>query len=198
MMTSNNALVPDPDKQDDLASQAWQWPILNVGLRMCGWDEKTIKYFLLGNPITVWSSTASIGIFGILAVIYLLRWQRHYIDFTPAYLDHIHFAGIYPLLGWGLHYLPFFIMGRVLYVHHYLPALYFAILVEGFVFDHFTRNLNPTTKWGVFAIAYIAVAGTFIHFKDISFGMEGDSSKWKHLNWLPKWRIADRGPEDEE
>jgi dolichyl-phosphate-mannose--protein O-mannosyl transferase len=86
----------------------------------------------------------------------------------------------------------------VLYVHHYLPALYFAILVEGFVFDHFTRNLNPTTKWGVFAIAYIAVAGTFIHFRDISFGMEGDASQWKHLNWLPKWRIADRGPEDEE
>ena len=39
MMTSNNALVPDPDKQDDLASQFWQWPILNVGLRMCGWDD---------------------------------------------------------------------------------------------------------------------------------------------------------------
>jgi dolichyl-phosphate-mannose-protein mannosyltransferase len=42
MLTSNNALVPDPDKQDDLASQAWQWPILNVGLRMCSWDEKSI------------------------------------------------------------------------------------------------------------------------------------------------------------
>jgi dolichyl-phosphate-mannose-protein mannosyltransferase len=74
-----------------------------------------IKYYLLGNPITVWSSTASIGIFGIVAAIYLLRWQRHYIDFTPAYLDHVHFAGIYPLIGWGLHYLPFFIMGR--YIH---------------------------------------------------------------------------------
>lgn len=71
-----------------------------------------IKYYLLGNPIVVWSSTASIGVFCIVAAIYLLRWQRHYIDFTPAYLDHIHFAGIYPVLGWGLHYLPFFIMGR--------------------------------------------------------------------------------------
>ena len=39
MMTSNNALVPDPDKQDDLASKPWQWPILNVGLRMCGWGN---------------------------------------------------------------------------------------------------------------------------------------------------------------
>jgi len=51
MMTSNNALVPDPDKQDDLASKWWQWPILHVGLRMCSWDDKIGKYFLLGNPI---------------------------------------------------------------------------------------------------------------------------------------------------
>lgn len=41
MMTSNNALVPDPDKQDDLASMPWQWPLLNVGLRMCGWDDSS-------------------------------------------------------------------------------------------------------------------------------------------------------------
>jgi len=122
-MTSNNALVPDPDKQDDLASQAWQWPILNVGLRMCGWDDNSIshkthladlaiKYYLLGNPINVWSSTASIVVFAVVAVIYLVRWQRHYVDFTPAYLEHVHFAGVYPVLAWGLHYLPFFIMGR--------------------------------------------------------------------------------------
>lgn len=142
-------------------------------------------------------------IFGLVAAIYLLRWQRHYIDFTPAYIDHVHYAGLYPLLAWGLHYVPFFIMGRyvllfastkssVLYVHHYLPALYFAILVEGFVLDHFTRNFSPKAKWIVFGIVYILVASTFIHFRDISFGMEGDASKWKHLNWLPKWRIADR------
>ena len=83
----------------------------------------------------------------------------------------------------------------VLYVHHYLPALYFAILVEGFVVDHFTRNLTQRTKWIVFAIFYILVIATFLHFKDISFGMEGDAGKWKHLNWLAKWRIADRDEE---
>jgi dolichyl-phosphate-mannose--protein O-mannosyl transferase len=73
-----------------------------------------IKYFLLGNPYNVWSSTLSIVIFGLAAAIYLLRWQRHYIDFTPAYIDHVHYAGLYPLLAWGLHYVPFFIMGRYL------------------------------------------------------------------------------------
>jgi hypothetical protein len=46
MMTSNNALVPDPDKQDDLASKFWQWPLLHVGLRMCGWNDDS-KFSLL-------------------------------------------------------------------------------------------------------------------------------------------------------
>jgi dolichyl-phosphate-mannose-protein mannosyltransferase len=61
--------------------------------------------------------------------------------------------------------------------------------------DHFTRHLNSIQKWIVFSIMYIAVAGTFIHFKDISFGMEGSADKWKHLNWLPRWRIADTDDE---
>lgn len=53
MMTSNNALVPDPDKQDDLASQFWQWPILNVGLRMCGWDDHSKPCYPLAYPLPI-------------------------------------------------------------------------------------------------------------------------------------------------
>lgn len=82
MMTSNNALVPDPDKHDDLASSFWQWPILHVGLRMCSWDDNVVKYFLLGNPMVYWGSTAALGIFVLVAFVYLVRWQRGYRDFT--------------------------------------------------------------------------------------------------------------------
>jgi len=107
MSTSNNALVPDPDKQDDLASAPWQWPLLNVGLRMCGWDDHIIKYFLLGNPIVYWGSTASLLIFVSMVAFYLVRWQRGYSDMTQRELDFFHYAGVYPVIGWWLHYLPF-------------------------------------------------------------------------------------------
>src|SRR5277367_6780401 len=93
MMTSNNALVPDPDKQDDLASQFWQWPILNVGLRMCGWDDSIVKYFLLGNPLVYWGSTASLGVLGLLVAWYLVRWQRGYDELQQHDIDHILYAG---------------------------------------------------------------------------------------------------------
>jgi dolichyl-phosphate-mannose-protein mannosyltransferase len=190
MMTSNNALVPDPDKQDDLASKFWQWPILNVGLRMCSWDDGIVKYFLLGNPIVYWGSTASLGGFGLLFVWYLFRWQRGYVDLTPADVDHIHYSGLYPVIGWGLHYLPFIIMARVTYVHHYYPALYFAILTAGFCTDWVTRRLDVRLQWAVYTILYIAVISLFTIFRAVVFGMEGSNQQWAHLNWLSTWRIA--------
>jgi dolichyl-phosphate-mannose-protein mannosyltransferase len=116
MMTSNNALVPDPDKQDDLASKFWQWPILHVGLRMCSWDDSVVKYFLLGNPAVYWASTAALPAIGLLIFWYLIRWQRGYNDLKPAEIDQIHYSAIYPIIGWVLHYIPFMAMGRVTYV----------------------------------------------------------------------------------
>ena len=191
MMTSNNALVPDPDKQDDLASSAWQWPILNVGLRMCGWDDNIIKYYLLGNPAVYWGSTFSLVFFAGLIVWYAIRWQRGYDELTWKEIDHIHYSGLYPVIGWFLHYLPFIVMARVTYVHHYYPALYFAILCAGFCIDWTTRSLPKLTQWSLFTMLYVLIAGLFALFMPICFGMEGPSVQWRHLKWFPKWRITD-------
>lgn len=190
-MTSNNALVSDPDKQDDLASQFWQWPILNVGLRMCSWDDQTVKYFLLGNPLVYWSSTASLGLFGALVFWYLIRWQRGYDELTLNDIDHIHYSGIYPVIGWFLHYLPFVAMARVTYVHHYYPALYFAILTAGFCMDWATRSLDRRSQWGLYTLFYAGVVTMFVLFRAIVFGMEGPNRQWSHLKWLQTWRIVD-------
>ena len=191
MMTSNNALVPDPDKQDDLASKFWQWPILNVGLRMCSWDDSVVKYFLLGNPFVYWASTASIGGFALLVAWFTIRWQRGYADLKPADVDQIHYSGIYPVIGWFLHYLPFILMGRVTYVHHYYPALWFAIIMLGFMVDWVTRPLAKQLQWGVYTLLYGTVIGLFYVFRAFCFGMEGSHTQWAHLKWFKTWRMTD-------
>lgn len=191
MMTSNNALVPDPDKQDDLASHWWQWPILNVGLRMCGWDDSIVKYFLLGNPFIYWATTAGLGVLGLVVVWYLLRWQRGFRDLSASEIDQIHYAGLYPVVGWFLHYLPFVLMARVTYVHHYYPALYFAILTFGFLVDWFTRSMYKPIQYGIYTALYTVIIGLYILFMPICWGMVGSNKNYSYLKWFENWRISD-------
>lgn len=195
MWNSNNALVPDPDKDDQLASSYWQWPFLSIGMRMCGWDDKAIKYYLLGNPLIYWLSAASLVVFAGMVAWYLVRWQRGYTELSERDIDHIHFSGLYPLIGWILHFMPFIAMGRVTYFHHYFPALYFAIILLGFCVDWMTRKLSCRTQAIVYGALYVAIVGCFIHFRAVTFGMEGPNSQYAHLDWLKNWRIHDRPAE---
>lgn len=202
MMATNNALLPDNDKQDDLASSFWQWPTLNVGIRMCGWSPDKPKYFMIGSPATTWTSTAGVILFAFIVLFYLIRWQRQYVDFPttqPNKLRKFFMGGIYPMFGWGLHFMPFVIMGRVTYVHHYVPALYFAMIVFCYEVDAFTSRFNrpnatqaqKLTYAGIYFVLYFFVGYTFWYFRYLSWGMEGPKENWKHLKLLESWRVSD-------
>jgi hypothetical protein len=141
MMTSNNALVPDPDKEDILASAPTDWPFLYLGLRMCGWADNQIKYYLIGTPVIWWGSSISM-IAGIFTLgFYLMRMQRQYQDWAPGEWENWLYVLKIAFAGWAFHYrecrlgmrrasvadmshfaVPFLIMGRVTYLHHYVSA----------------------------------------------------------------------------
>ena len=50
------------------------------------------------------------------------------------------------LLAYALHYLPYFLLGRQLYVHHYYPALYFNCLLSGAVVDIFISRIRSSSS----------------------------------------------------
>jgi dolichyl-phosphate-mannose-protein mannosyltransferase len=122
---------------------------------------------------------------------YLVRWQRGYEPLKSAEIDHIHYSGLYPVIGWFLHYIPFVAMARVTYVHHYYPALYFAILTAGFCVDWFSRNFRKDIRWAIYLSLYATIIGLFWLFRAICFGMVGSHTQWKHLKWFSTWRITD-------
>lgn len=198
MMATNNALVPDSDKQDDLASKFWQWPTLNAGIRMCSWANDKVKYFLVGSPATTWTSSVGVVLFCFVTLYHLIRWQRQINDFeSEKKLKVFLMGGIYPMFGWGLHFMPFVIMGRVTYVHHYLPALYFAMLVFCYEVEAFTLPLKTSAKSSnrilysaIYIGLYALVIGTFWYFRWICWGLEGPKEDWEHLNLLSSWRVA--------
>lgn len=192
MMTTNNALVPDPDKEDILASKPFDWPWLRLGLRMCGWGASQAKYYLLGTPTIWWGGTLSLYVAALAFAVYLLRMQRKYVDMDAREWDHFLYVGKVAMLGWLLHFVPFLIMGRVTYIHHYLPTLYFSVLMAAHMLDHFvftSRRLTERTKWIVFGVTTFAVVGVFWWFKGAAFGIDGPISNHWGLKWLSTWNI---------
>lgn len=100
MMTSNNALVPDADKEDTIASKPFDWPFLYNGMRMNGWIDGGEKYYLLGNPITWWISSVSLGVWALTLLWHLMRFQRKINDFAPGeYLFLVLLAGFISRAG---------------------------------------------------------------------------------------------------
>lgn len=194
MMATNNALVPDVEKQDDLASQWWQWPTLHSGIRMSSWADDRTKYYLVGSPATTWTSTMAVFVFCFITLYHLIRWQRQIKGFLEKdSLKLFLMSGIYPMLGWGLHFMPFVIMGRVTYVHHYLPALYFAMLVFVYEIEVVSKKFrsNPTVYYIIYFGLYALMIGCFWYFRWIAWGMDGPKENWSHLKLLESWRISD-------
>ncbi|OCH88812.1 glycosyltransferase family 39 protein [Obba rivulosa] len=192
MMTSNNALIPDPDKEDILASKPSDWPFLRLGLRMCGWGDTQTKYYLLGTPVVWWAGATSLILALPILIVYLMRMQRKYVDMEPREWDHFLYVGKVAFFGWFLHFAPFMVMGRVTYVHHYLPTLYFAVLMAAHLLDHFvfsSKRLTERTKAITFGICAFLIVACFWWFKGFAFGIDGSINDQWGLKWRSTWNI---------
>ncbi|CZT14749.1 related to dolichyl-phosphate-mannose-protein mannosyltransferase [Ramularia collo-cygni] len=129
MWTTNAGLVE---------SHAWDsrppsWPVLKRGINFWGKDHRQI--YLIGNPLIWWASTAAIGLYIAFKGLAVLRWQRSCGDYQHVTFRRFDYEIGMTVLGWAFHYFPFYLMQRQLFLHHYFPALYFAILTLCQVFD---------------------------------------------------------------
>lgn len=190
MMASNNALLPDRDKFDKLSSEWWEWPILHTGLRMGSWSVDDVKFFLIGHPFVTWFSSFSLVIFLFHTLVQVYKWQRqkaNYGIFELKWNTYL-IQGIVPFGCWFFHYFPFIVMGRVKYLHHYIPALYFAIFVSGFVMESMIQNKAPRiVKYVTYAASYLAILVVFWKYRQLALGMDGSSKNYNHLRLLSSW-----------
>lgn len=136
MWTSNNALVPDPDKFDVLASAPFDWPLQRLGLRMCGWGDSQIKYYLIGTPLIWVGSTISLFIAVFLLGFYLFRQKRKYVDMEPRAAFHSlwyrHLTGL-----------------NVCYVGEWDHFLYVGKIAFFGWFFHFGKAASPLPRWQI-------------------------------------------------
>ncbi|KAB8236802.1 Dolichyl-phosphate-mannose-protein mannosyltransferase-domain-containing protein [Aspergillus alliaceus] len=152
-------------------SHAWDsrppsWPTLLRGINFWGRDHRQI--YLLGNPLIWWSSTLAIGIYVLFKGISILRWQRNCGDYRNVNFKRFDYEVGTSVLGWAFHYFPFYLMARQLFLHHYLPALYFAIITLCQEFDFFANRIQSLGLPSKPAIGK-ALAGIFLAMSIFTF-----------------------------
>lgn len=188
MWTTNAGLVE---------SHAWDsrppsWPILRRGINFWGKDHRQI--YLIGNPVIWWSSTAAIGIYFAFKGLSVLRWQRGYKDYDNVNFKRFDYEIGMSVLGWGFHYFPFYLMQRQLFLHHYFPALYFAIMALCQVYDFGTnriRNIGlrerPIIGMSGVALFLAASIVAFTLYAPLSYGNPWTQSACNKVKLFDTW-----------
>jgi len=107
-------------------------------------------------------------------------------------------------LGWCLHYIPFYTMGRVLYYHHYFPALLFSSMLTAVIIDYLLGELCSVLPSLVRAPLFHTVVGlvlaaaaySFYIFSPLAYGMKGENGQGKETNsslhsllWIESWEF---------
>ncbi|KAG0725971.1 Protein O-mannosyl-transferase 2 [Chionoecetes opilio] len=103
------------------------------------------KVYLLGHPLIWWGNLVVLAAFVLVYCHHSYASQRG-LPLDPQTKGQIKLRPLKPqlagrertleacgwlALAWALHYLPFYAMGRILYFHHYFPALLFSSMLTG-------------------------------------------------------------------
>ncbi|GBM93855.1 Protein O-mannosyl-transferase 2 [Araneus ventricosus] len=196
MFQGNSGLKP---KEGEITSRPWQWPI---NLRGQFFSGQQLRIYLLGNPIIWWGNLILLQIFFILKLVFSVLEQRG-LQVSPLLKDLNNKtinASFWLFLGWALHYLPFFAMSRVLYFHHYFPALIFnsmlsAVIINYLmnVFHHFLPDsLAKLIQHLILGLTIACVVYSFILFSSLAYGMESSAaskSSTSRIKWLDSWEF---------
>lgn len=93
-------------------------------------------------------------------------------------------------IGWFIHYFPFFIMSRQLFLHHYFPALYFAILLTASIFDLATSSLKPKIRLQVAGVLIVAAVWTWWHFSPLTYAGQWTRGQCDAAKWRKTWDFS--------
>ena len=91
---------------------------------------------LLGNIVIWYSGTISVIVYVTLLTFYLMRRKRQCFDIPEEEWEKFVNNAYVLLAGYLLHFLPFLFVERTLFLHHYLPAFIFKVLLTAATIDH--------------------------------------------------------------
>ncbi|CAG8519920.1 17013_t:CDS:10 [Dentiscutata heterogama] len=208
LMISHNSGLTKPHPY---SSTPINWPFLVRGISFWTYNDERQQIYLLGNPFTWWLSVGAMAVLvGVLSADLISR-RRAIQPISEPVRDRLYNSGLFFFMAWFIHYAPFFLMGRSLFLHHYLPALICGYFVAAIVFNFmFIDSVNyPISVAGSgkaprivarAVVKHISVitciilltlsACVFYYFIPLTYGTPGvDPAGIKNRMWLDSWDL---------
>ncbi|KAG8809776.1 hypothetical protein FRC17_003259 [Serendipita sp. 399] len=193
------------------ASGPINWPFLLNGISFWTQNETRRQIYLIGNIVGWWTCVVALSVFtGIIGADLLAR--RRGVQPIPDFVrNRLWNSTGFFFIAWALHYFPFFLMSRQLFIHHYLPAHLCSVLVTGSIFNFIAgESINfpisspgpgmrrmPTTysdvgqkaiiAAGIYMIPYLAM---FLFMAPLTYGTPGlDGDQVNRRLLLSTWTL---------
>lgn len=198
------------------SSEPFEWPLMsrgiaywvssasNVGISLreslkliiCLCFLLQAQIHLLGNIVIWYSATLCLFVYCCLLIFYLLRRRRQCYDLDEKTWIQFQLIGEVFLLGYLFHYFPYFFIERTLFLHHYIPAFAFKILLLAATLEHIYVVLNDVLKVKLAAYLFISallvwlgvIIFIFNKFSVLSYGTTALSTNDViNLRWKETW-----------
>ncbi|KAI9472748.1 Dolichyl-phosphate-mannose--protein mannosyltransferase 4 [Coemansia sp. RSA 989] len=203
MIRHNNALTTVHPFQ----STPITWPLLLRGISF--WTDKDSRrqIYLLGNPVGWWTANCALLLYGMLVVALAVLERRNAPVVDSIVYRHMLRSTGFLAAAWIWHYAPFFLMGRSLFLHHYLPASIFAYMVtaavyqfasvidyQRFALKHWYGRARAVVPSPVAAVAFVGLVcvqvACFLYFAPLTYGTAGLSpDEVNSRRWLSSYDL---------
>lgn len=165
------------------SSKWYTWPIMMRSVFYwqgnSGTGTETNAYiYLLGNPFIYWLGSLTM-IFTILYIIIKLILHKN-ISRDPNTSKLLLFIAVGYLANW----LPFALIGRVMFLYHYEVALIFSIIA----ITYWISSLQPKNKKVVSIVLVFFTLISFIYWSPLTYGLPLDNDQLQQRMWLSGWR----------
>ncbi|ALC44725.1 rt [Drosophila busckii] len=180
------------------SSQPHEWPLLDKGIAYWLDANSSAQIYLLGNILIWYTASAGLLVYAALLIFYAIRRRRLCFDIPDSEWQRFLSAGDAFFVGYLVHYLPYFFVDRTLFLHNYLPAFIFKLLLLCYVLEHldFLLRRHCSGRALLLLLVYrlslmiwlLAVCAFFVKFLPLSYGTRKMSAKEIiNLRWKDTW-----------
>jgi len=183
----------------NFASDPTEWPFLTRGIAYFIAKDSNNQVHLIGNIVIWYTASTCLLLYSALLVFYLLRRRRLCFDIDEVEFQRFCQAGEVLLAGYLFHYLPFFFYDRTLFLHHYLPAYTFKLMICSFMVTHLYYLVSKITSYNKLVeagmrfllVSWCAVSiYVFVRFSLLCYAHTALSSdQVRSLRWKDTWDL---------